>query len=123
MAQSLCNLTDVLPLSCAVDMQPMVQVYRTSQPELKRQAPVAASTGDLSIQLQAPTNSESPISAPSLTGPGERASASQTTNKTWSGSCFLKPSAIIQSVHVSAYLKGDAPVQICSADGLVLLYS
>ena len=76
-----------LPTSCAIEMQLMIrlvgwpklvkvfffmlQVYRTSQPELKRQATAASSTGDPSVQPQAPTNSESPISAPSLSGPGE----------------------------------------------------
>ncbi|KAL3131311.1 hypothetical protein ABBQ38_000603 [Trebouxia sp. C0009 RCD-2024] len=46
-----------------------IGLYRTSQPELKRQATAAFPTGDPSVQPQAPANSESPISTPSLTGP------------------------------------------------------
>ncbi|KAL3135393.1 hypothetical protein ABBQ32_007577 [Trebouxia sp. C0010 RCD-2024] len=46
-----------------------IGVYRTSQPELKRQATAAFPTGDPSGQPQAAANSESPISAPSLLGP------------------------------------------------------
>lgn len=55
-----------------MEVQVWVQLYRTSQPELKRQATAAFPTGDPSVQPQAPANSESPISTPSLTGPGER---------------------------------------------------
>lgn len=70
------------PTFCAIKMQRMVQVYRTSQPELKRQATAASSTGDSSVQHQAPTNSESPISAPSLTGPGELKLPLQSASRT-----------------------------------------
>lgn len=46
-----------------------IGVYRTSQPELKRQATVTSSAGDPSVQVQAPINSESPVIVPSLAGP------------------------------------------------------
>ena len=71
------------------------QVYRTVQPDVKRQATAAAAfPGDPSLQPpQAAVNSESPVSEPSLAGPGAQLH-------------LLLPAAVCLSVCWSVCLSG-----------------
>ena len=79
-----------------------LQVYRTAQSESKRQVTTTTASGEPALQ-QLPAiphsigNSESPVSAPSLTGPGMLAFCSNSTTLCLAVPATLRSPVLVQS--------------------------